>query len=312
MELRQLQYFVTLADELHFGRAAAREHIVQSALSQQLRRLERELGVMLVERDTHHVRLTAAGSAMLAEAQAVLRAVHRATKAAQAASTNTEIAHVSVLDASLDTMPTVLRYVESANPGLIFDRIEARVPSQYRMLAEGALDIGFGSVSTCPPGIANEVVRLDRIGVLIPDSHPLAAADDVPLDALEDIPLVVAENVRGADFNDFFAEFCRHASFQPILHHGRVQSFLAAESLVTHQRCAAIVPGSCDLTLPGTCWLPITPVVTYPWSLLWLEDNRTPALHAVRAAVRELQVRDAWLGGVGAAALRKHRRHALV
>ena len=61
MELRQLRYFVTLAEELHFGRAAAREHIVQSALSQQLQRLERELGVLLLERTTHHVQLSAAG-----------------------------------------------------------------------------------------------------------------------------------------------------------------------------------------------------------------------------------------------------------
>ena len=78
MELRQLRYFVTLAEELHFGRAAAREHIVQSALSQQVQRLERELGVRLLARSTHHVSLTAAGAAFLAEARQILAHTDRA------------------------------------------------------------------------------------------------------------------------------------------------------------------------------------------------------------------------------------------
>jgi Bacterial regulatory helix-turn-helix protein, lysR family len=78
MEPRQLRYFVTLAGELHFGRAAEREHIVQSALSQQLQRLERELGVRLLDRSTHHVALTAAGAMFLAEAQQILAHADRA------------------------------------------------------------------------------------------------------------------------------------------------------------------------------------------------------------------------------------------
>src|SRR5215212_7355412 len=78
LELRQLRYFVTLAEELHFGRAAAREHIVQSALSQQIQRLERELGVLLLDRTTHHVQLSPAGSAFLIEARQILAQVDRA------------------------------------------------------------------------------------------------------------------------------------------------------------------------------------------------------------------------------------------
>src|SRR4051794_24840006 len=72
VDLRQLRYFVLLAEELHFGRAAAREHIAQSALSQQLRRLEHELGVLLLERTTHHVQLTPAGKIFLRETRQIL------------------------------------------------------------------------------------------------------------------------------------------------------------------------------------------------------------------------------------------------
>ncbi len=83
VELRQLRYFVTLAEELHFGRAAEREHIVQSALSQQVQRLERELGVRLLERSTHHVSLTAAGAVFLVEARQILAHVDRAAAVAR-------------------------------------------------------------------------------------------------------------------------------------------------------------------------------------------------------------------------------------
>ena len=85
MELRQLRSFVTLAEELHSGRAAAREYIVQSALSQQVQRLERELGVLLLKRSTHHVSLTAAGAAFLAEAQQILAHPARAAAIASRA-----------------------------------------------------------------------------------------------------------------------------------------------------------------------------------------------------------------------------------
>src|SRR5258705_8660471 len=85
MELRQLRYFVTLADECHFGRAAAREHIVQSALSQQIQRLEREIGVSLVERSTHHVRLTDVGEVFLDELRRILCQLDYAVAAAHAA-----------------------------------------------------------------------------------------------------------------------------------------------------------------------------------------------------------------------------------
>jgi DNA-binding transcriptional LysR family regulator len=84
MELRRLRSFVTLAEELHSGRAAAREYIVQSALNQQVQRLERELGILLLKRSTHHASLTAAG-AFLAEARQILAHPARAAAIASRA-----------------------------------------------------------------------------------------------------------------------------------------------------------------------------------------------------------------------------------
>src|SRR3954447_22643561 len=109
MELRQLRYFVTLAEELHFGRAAAREHIVQSALSQQIQRLERELGVRLLERSTHHVGLTAAGAAVLIEARQILAHPARPAPVARSAAGSAPAVRVGIIDASYDSMPQILQ-----------------------------------------------------------------------------------------------------------------------------------------------------------------------------------------------------------
>src|SRR3954464_6420814 len=134
MELRQLRYFVTLAEELHFGRAAAREHIVQSALSQQLQRLERELGVALVERSTHHVGLTAAGAAFLVEARQIIAHVDRAVSVARSAAGASPSLRVGIIDASYDSMPQILHEVQARYPDLVIHQVEAGGPEQYQQL----------------------------------------------------------------------------------------------------------------------------------------------------------------------------------
>ncbi len=178
MELRQLRYFVTLAEELHFGRAAAREHIVQSALSQQLQRLERELGVLLIERTTHHVRLSPAGSAFLIEARKILAHVDRAAVVAQRAAYATPTLRVGIVDASYDSMPQILRGIRERYPDLEIHEVEAGVPEQFRLLVDGRLDVGLGRASLAPPEVASELFRLDPLGVLVPGNHRLAASLD--------------------------------------------------------------------------------------------------------------------------------------
>src|SRR3954465_5458552 len=112
MELRQLRYFVALAEGVHSARGAPRQHIVQSALSQQLSRLERELKVLLLERSTHHVQLTSAGSAFLIEARQILAHVDRAALAAQRAASSAPTLRVGIVDSGYDSMPQILWRVQ--------------------------------------------------------------------------------------------------------------------------------------------------------------------------------------------------------
>jgi DNA-binding transcriptional LysR family regulator len=300
MELRQLRYFITLAEELHFGRAAAREHIVQSALSQHIRRLERELGVTLVERNTHHVRLTRAGEVLMSEARTVLHDVERTVIATREASADTEVLRVAVGDASFDSMPQVLRSLQYNHPNLVVHRMEAPMPAQYRMLAEGTLDVGIGRASHAPAGIATELIRLDPLGVLMGATLDVPGSAEVPVRALADVPIVLPEDAQAPEFNEFILELCATAGFRPSRFNGSAQSARAAAYLVTQQRCLTPVPGSCDLLLPGVVWRPLDPETRYPWSLIWRADNDSWPVVALRRCARALAGKLGWLEDVGA------------
>ena len=295
MEFRQLRYFATLAEELHFGRAAAREHIVQSALSQQISRLERELGVRLVERSTHHVRLAPAGEVFLAEARQILGHLDRAKKAARSATASSSVLRVAVGDASLDTMPQVLQAVLVTRPNLEIHRIEASVPEQCRLLADGRLDVGFGRASRVPREVASEVLRLDRMGVLVAQRHPLTRLESVPVAHLAGESLLLAEDAQAPEFNEFVSEMCRSAGFTPVSYPGTVQSVRAAADLVVEGRCVVFVPSSVGAVSSGTRWIPLVdPVARYPWSLLWRADDRRAPVRAVRDCARTVSRERGW------------------
>ena len=148
---------------------------MQSALSQQVQRLERELGVRLLERSTHHVSLTAAGAAFLAEARQILAHVDRATAIARSATGAAPALRVGIIDASYDSMPQILHEVQARYPGLVIHQVEASVPEQYQQLADGRLDVGIGRAAHAPPQVASYLFRRDPLGVLVPPGHRLAA-----------------------------------------------------------------------------------------------------------------------------------------
>jgi DNA-binding transcriptional LysR family regulator len=296
VELRQLRYFVTLAEELHFGRASAREHIVQSALSQQLQRLERELGVRLLERSTHHVGLTTAGAAFLVEARQIIAHVDRAAQVARSAAGTSPSLRVGIIDASYDSMPLILHEVQARYPDLVIHQIEASVPEQYQRLLDGRLDVGIGRAALAPPGVASQLFREDPLGVLVPDGHRFASMDGVPVATLAQEPLLLAEDAQAPEFNQFVVEMCRSAGFTPAVYEGTVESIRAAAALVAAGRCLYCVPSSCISALPGTLWRPLTdPPSHYPWSILWRATDTTGHVRAITTCARTMSQRLGWL-----------------
>jgi DNA-binding transcriptional LysR family regulator len=296
MELRQLRYFVTLAEELHFGRAASREHIVQSALSQQLQRLERELGVRLIERSTHHVALTAAGAAFLVEARKIIAHIDRAVAVTRNAAGSSPSLRVGIIDASYDSMPQILHEVQARYPDLVIHQVEAGVPEQYQQLLDGRLDVGIGRAALAPPGVASQLFRHDPLGVLVPGGHRFAAMDGVPVATLAEEPLLLAEDAQAPEFNQFVVEMCRSAGFTPAVYEGTVESIRAAADLVAAGRCLYCVPSSCISALPGTIWRPlIEPMSHYPWSILWRSADVSDHVRSIITCAKAMSQRLGWL-----------------
>jgi DNA-binding transcriptional LysR family regulator len=298
MELRQLRYFVTLAEELHFGRAAAREHIVQSALSQQIQRLERELGVLLLERSTHHVALTASGAAFQVQARRILADVERAATVARSAVGASPTLRVGIIDAGYDSMPQILHEAQARHPTLVIHQIEVGVPEQYQLLTDGRLDVGIGRAALAPPGITSLLFRRDPLGVLVPAGHRFADLEDVSVADLAAEPLLLAEDKQAPEFNQFVVELCRSAGFTPRVYEGTVESVRAAAELVAQGRCLHCVPSSCIAALPGIMWRPLTePTSYYPWSILWRTSDPSEQVRTIVSCARTMSTRLGWLTG---------------
>nr|WP_221379267.1 LysR substrate-binding domain-containing protein [Actinoplanes polyasparticus] len=294
VELRQLRYFVTLAEELHFGRAAAREHIVQSALSQQVQRLERALGVPLVSRNTRRVELTAAGERFLADARQILAQVERAAGAVQDAAGTGHILRIGVLDEGYAAVRPVLHELMTRHPAVEVHIVHAGLPDQRRDLIEGRLDIGVGRASDVPAEIATEVFRLDALGVLVPEGHRLARLTAVPVARLAAERLLLPDESQAPEFRRFLTELCRSAGFFPESFRGSVQGLRAGADLVADGLCVMVAPQSAG-PLAGVRWRPLVqPTPRYPWSLLWRAHDAPPHVGAVVATARRLSRRQGW------------------
>ena len=219
MELRQLRYFVTVAEELHFGRAAERLLIAQSVVSQQIRRLERELDVVLFDRSSRHVRLTEAGRVFLPEALAVLDAQERAVASmARFAEHRSRVLRLGTSSGLGDRLTAVLDGLTRRLPDARVDLISAPTGKRLELVAGGDLDATFlrGEVD----GAAVASVRVlpiwrDALVVVLPQRHPLADAPDLTLVDLAGLPLWLVERRTNRALVDLVTGACRDAGFEP-------------------------------------------------------------------------------------------------
>jgi len=175
LDLRLVEYFIAVAEELHFGRAADRLHIAQPSLSQQVRRLEAQLGVTLLERDSRNVELTLAGEAMLREGKEALRQASRAIQATRAAAGG----HLRIGfygSAATDLIPTLLRRFSERHPGCEVSVRELLFGSIDEVL-DGSVDLAFTRVQPGQTELDVEVLAQEPRRVALAHTHPLATRE---------------------------------------------------------------------------------------------------------------------------------------
>lgn len=284
MELRQLRYFVTVAEELHFGRAAERLNIVQPAVSQQVARLERELGLQLLDRSSRHVRLTGDGERMLREARAVLSAADQASEvAASLASGRSGLLRIGTapgLRARLERGLTTLR---AQTPDLAIQLSSGTTAEYLTALRSGELDIAFARGEVV--GADLQVVELwrDPLSVLVPTAY--RSDDGVKLIDLAGLPLRLPSD--DVWLRDHLVTACREAGFEPVI--GRpIDDFEAAVvEMSTGSPAWTVVYGTACEAAEGALWMgPFNPHRTAPGNLLTVAGGSLDCLDELVAAFR--------------------------
>lgn len=220
MELRHLRYFVAVAEERHFGRAAERLHMAQPPLSQQIQALEAELGARLFDRNRRKVDLTAAGAALLPEARDILARsaelgrLVRATAAGEAG--QLDIAFTGSVPFN-DLMPRILRAFRLRYPDVRVSLREMSTGSQMEAIAEGRLDIGFArpAVDTLPTGIAGRRILREPLVLALPADHALAGWQRLSMTQVAGEGLVMNPRHIGTGLYDKITTLCQAAGFSP-------------------------------------------------------------------------------------------------
>ena len=293
MELRHLRYFVAVAEELHFTRAAERLNIAQPPLSQQIRLLEHEVGTPLFLRTRRHVELTAAGKALLEHARRMLRLADDGMRAARRA-------------AGGETGQLVVGFVSSAVYGkfpLLFRRMRERCPevalllrdltSEEQVAAVRARHLDVGLVR--PPllqaaGLALEVLWSEPFLVALPEKHPLARRKQVPLASLADEPFLLVPRHQGPGFYDQIIRLCADAGFTPLVAQ-EVRSTPTLLSLVAGNLGVSLVPASLQsFQAAGVVLRPLpAPAPRTHLAAIWRPDDPSPVLKVFLETLRQVK-----------------------
>ncbi len=282
-DLRRLQYFVAVARERNFTRAAERLHIAQPALSRQVRLLEQELGVELLHRTTHEFELTEAGQFLLQRGPTLLGDADELWRSVRSYGSG-ERGTVAVgygASASYETGPRLLRRLAERQPQINITTAVSSTGEIVQAVSDGSLDLGL---IRCPPkteGLDARVIRLERQVLLLRRDHPLAQKPQITLPDLAEQTLLLHPREANPGHYDAVLALCRDRGVEPQVLH-RTLTFDLRYSPIVAGDAVSIVGESTTSGLPDElCWLALSPPANFEVSLIARSHRRSPAVSRV-------------------------------
>lgn len=292
MELRHLRYFVAVAEELHFGRAADRLHMAQPPLSQQIRQLEAELGVQLFRRTKRSVRLTETGWAFLAEARRTLEQTQHAIEVAQRTERGEQGRLILgfVGSATCGILPKLLRVFREQFPAISLSLHELTTSQQLQALHKQRIHLGVLHPPVPREIFASEPFSQEAFIVVLPEQHYLAQQTSLSLSALADEPFVLPPRPLGPSFYDAIISLCQQAGFSPQVKQEAIQ-MQTIIGLVAAGFGVSLVPASMQqLRQEGVVYRQLDGAAAgIELVLAWRRDEANPALSFFVKGIRELR-----------------------
>lgn len=288
MEVYEIQAFLAVAEELHFGRAAQRLHVAQPPLSRTIKQLERSLGTQLFDRNTRSVALTASGRALIDPAKEVLQALHRAELAVRSADDG-EIGLVRIAFAGLSTHPLVARLarkVRSRWPGIQLELSSQNFaqPALKRLL-QRETDITVGRWDFVPTEVEAHVLLSDSLVVALPDTHVLAGARDISIGQLADAGFVSLPLHEGSVLPDRLARLAYSAGFVAeivqIAPDTQTALALVSAEVGCHLTFASVARNANETHIVFIPLTDVPPALNADLRAAWRRDDPNPALKLV-------------------------------
>ena len=289
MEFRHLRYFLVLAEELHFGRAARRLSISQPPLSLNIQQLEASVGAQLLIRNSKQVTLTAAGQAFVPAARALLEqaalAASHARDVGQGMAGSLSIGFTGTMLYS--GLPAILEDFQARHPLLRVMLKELSSSEQLIELAHDRLDIGFVHTTRVPPELSQILVASQAFVVCLPAAHPLAGSKQLPRKALQGEAFAVVSRAVSPDYHERILAICTEAGFYPQIRY-ELRHWLSVVSLVSQGMGVALVPAALSQSaMAGAAFVSLDTATTpYDTHCLWKTSRDNAALATFVQAVR--------------------------